>query len=71
MCLGGQGKQNRKQILLLEAKAYTPKMRMGNKDLVHEYVIFYRRGNYLIEGETSPINRGLILLISFIKSLRD
>ena len=33
----------------------------------HEYVIFYRRGNYLIEGETSPINRSIILHISFIQ----
>ena len=27
---------------------------------------FYRRGNYLVEGETSPINRSLILLIFLI-----
>ena len=36
------------------------------RKLAHEYVIFYRRGNYLIEGETSPINRSLILLIFLI-----
>ena len=34
--------------------------------LAHEYVISYRRGNYLIEGKTSPINRSLILLIFLI-----
>ena len=36
------------------------------RKLAHEYVIFYRRGNYLIEGKTSPINRSLILLIFLI-----
>jgi hypothetical protein len=33
----------------------------------HEYVIFYRRENYLIEGKPSLINRALITLILFIQ----
>ena len=36
------------------------------RKVAHEYVIFYRRGNYLIEGKTSPINRSLSLLIFLI-----
>ena len=43
----------------------------NNAIFAHEYVIFYRRRNYIIEGETSPINRSLIPHISFIQSLRD
>ena len=45
---------------------------VGNKGyFAHEYVIFYRRGNYLIEGETSPINRSLISSQFIHPSLRD
>ena len=40
-------------------------------NFAHEYVIFYRRGNYLIEGNPSPINRALILIIFSFKSFRD
>ncbi|RYX77926.1 hypothetical protein EON69_01395 [bacterium] len=41
------------------------------KEKKEEIGSFYRRGNYLIEGETSPINRSLILLIFIHPSLRD
>ena len=29
----------------------------------NEYVILFRRGNYLIEGNPSPKNRGIILIV--------
>ena len=36
-----------------------------------EYAIFYRRGNYLVEGNSSPINRALILIVSHPINFRD
>ena len=51
---------------LLEALTWPCDSHEEKRKLAHEYVIFYRRGNYLIEGKSSPINRGLILHISFI-----
>ena len=41
------------------------------KEKKEEIGSFYRRGNYLIEGETSPINRSLIPHFSFMQSFRD
>jgi len=54
--------QNRKQIqgLMKPMLAELLKRKKG------EIGSFYRRGNYLVEGETSPINRSLILLIFLI-----
>ena len=42
---------------------WTSKEKIGNSIFAHEYVIFYKRGNYLHEGKPSPINRGLILIV--------
>ena len=67
-----QGKeQKRKQIQGLMKPMLAECLKRKNGKLAHEYVIFYRRGNYLIEGETSPINTSLIPHISFIPSSRD
>ena len=56
-----QGKeQKRKQIQGLMKPTLAECIIEEKRKLAHEYVIFYRRGNYLIEGETSPINRSLI-----------
>ena len=59
----GQGIREAKEETnprLLEALFGRPNERGKEEYFAHEYVIFYRRGNYLIEGETSPINRSLI-----------
>ena len=70
----GQGIREAKEETnprLLEALFGRPNERGKEGYFAHEYVIFYRRGNYLVEGNPSPINIGLILHISFIQSLRD
>ena len=63
--------QNRKKIQGLMKPTLAEYVIEEKRKLAHEYVIFYRRGKYLIEGETSPINRSLILHICFIQSFRD
>ena len=63
--------QNRKQIQGLMKPTLAEYVIEEKRKLAHEYVIFYRRGNYLIEGETSPINRSLISSHFIHPSLRD
>ena len=58
--------QKRKQIKASRRLVLAEYLKGKKRKLAHEYVIFYRRGNYLIEGKTSPINRSLILLIFLI-----
>ena len=64
-------KQKRKQIQGLMKPMLAEYLKRKKRKLDHEYVIFYRRGNYLIEGKASPINRSIIPHISFIPSSRD
>ena len=59
-------RQKRKQIKASRSLDLAVCLYEEKRKLAHEYVIFYRRGNYLIEGKGSPINRSLILLISII-----
>ena len=63
--------QNRKQIKASRSLVLAEYLKGKKRKLAHEYVIFYRRGNYLIEGETSPINRSLISSQFIHPSLRD
>ena len=63
--------QNRKQIKASRSLVLAECLKEKKRKLAHEYVIFYRRGNYLIEGETSPINRSLISSHFIHPSLRD
>jgi hypothetical protein len=63
--------QNRKQIKASRSLVLAECLKGKKRKLAHEYVIFYRRGNYLIEGETSPINRSLISSHLIHPSLRD
>ena len=68
-----QAKEQKKETnpSLLEGCLGRPKGMRNKGYFAHEYVIFYRRGNYLIEGETSPINRSHIPHFSFMQSFRD
>ena len=63
--------QNRKQIKASRSPSLAEYLKGKKEEIAHEYVIFYRRGNYLIEGETSPINRSLISSHFIHPSLRD